>query len=167
MADNAVIALYSKLCRLGFPYWSAVSEKDLYSGAPYLFTDFIRFILNSYQGALLVLTQKYSWFLLELSDVRLISMIFRLLHEEGQYKVPITLSQFEQQRFANIKAKICIQLISILKQNEPLTRSTRTKIHRSLQISPHLYKNDKQDLIDLKQLVHIRSMELNKYHTVS
>lgn len=161
MSNNTVRTLYSKLCRLGFPYWSAVSEEDLYFGAPYLYTAFIRFILNAHRDALLFFTRKYSWFLIESSDVRLISVIFRLLKEEGHCTAGITLFQFEQQKFTVAKANICLQLLSILKKAQLVHCSERQTHVLTACISQYPYEKDCRDFIDLKKKIKQRAKDLN------
>lgn len=164
MTNNAVCTLYPKLCRLGFPYWSAVWEEDLYSGAPYLYTAFIRFILSAYPHALFLFAQKHSWFLLESSDVRLISVIIRLLAVEGPYKVVISLSQFEQRRFANVKATMCLELLRILQQNNSQKPQKFIRTPPLHHLPTLAYKHMNADLIEFRHLVHTRALELNRLH---
>lgn len=161
MSNSTVCTLYSKLCHLGFPYWSAVSEEDLYFGAPYLYTAFIRFILYAHRDALLFFTRKHSWFLIESSDVRLISVIFRLLKEEGHCSAGITLFQFEQRKFATAKANICLLLLNILKKAQSehcVQRQTRVLTTR---FSQDPYETDSKDFIDLKRKIQQRANDLN------
>lgn len=121
--------LHGKLSKLGFPWWAAVRETDFIQGDPHLYSVFFRFILCRFNIAAAGLTKKYPWFLIENSDVRLASVVLKMLREEGISGICLSVTQFQQKKFAVYKARVCLELISLLHKLEekktPKKNSTR------------------------------------------
>ncbi|KAG8348617.1 putative Centrosomal spindle body CEP44 [Trypanosoma vivax] len=115
MEKVAFSTLQQKLVSLRFDGWDAISECDVYTGAPYCYALFMRHILSSFPTATAALMRKHSWFCIEGEDGALASAVLRVLAKECGYKARITPLQFRAKKYAAAKMAMCSDLFDCLR----------------------------------------------------
>lgn len=106
--------LHAALTRLGFNSWHNMTEDEVLSGSPAVYSDFFRFILMSFPSVTAALLRKHSWLVIEGNDQALAHSVVRLLSEEYRCSLPLTIFQFPKRQFASQKMTLCLSLISSL-----------------------------------------------------
>lgn len=112
--------LFTKLCKLGFSSWSSICESDVINGDPQVYTVFLRYIFLCYPQQTLFFTQKHEWFIINDVSRNFISVVLRLLREEGHFHLGLTAAQFELRKFTSLKAMMCLALIRTLARSNSM-----------------------------------------------
>ncbi|KAF8290782.1 hypothetical protein TcYC6_0127890 [Trypanosoma cruzi] len=126
--------LHRRLSSLGFDGWDAVTEEDVYSGAPHCYAELMRAILFSFPHDTAALMRKYPWLCIEGEDGALAHSVLRLLSLEGSRRIVIKATQFGEKKYAAAKMNICIELFDLLSRLSWLrenTQGTRTAARRA------------------------------------
>ncbi|CCW63478.1 unnamed protein product [Phytomonas sp. EM1] len=115
MQEKAIfIELHRKLTKMGFASWGTITEADVFSGSPLVYSTFIRFIFTHFASATAELMKKYHWFVIEGNDVALGRAFIRLLKDEFSFVSPITPLQYAKRQFSHAKMLLCLALIRFL-----------------------------------------------------
>lgn len=149
--DVVLKQLYVQMCKLRFSAWSSVNEWDFMHGNPQLYSCFIRYILQAHPEQVLLLTVRYSWFIVQSNDEELIRIILKVLSNE-KIRIPLTVAQFQQQKFATQKATLCLVLIKLLSSRTRLhLKSTENFCVAAKEVDDELLKRKKEIIINRAQ----------------
>lgn len=108
------VRLHGQLSRLGFSTWQHVTEHEIFSGCPRVYSLFLRFILSRYPHATCLLLEHYDWFIVEADDAALGGSVLRLLSCTSSTTRRLTAAQFEKRQFSYLKMQLCLDLIKLL-----------------------------------------------------
>ncbi|CCW70832.1 unnamed protein product [Phytomonas sp. Hart1] len=108
------VELHKKLTKMGFAAWKTITEKDIFSGNPYVYSNFVRFIFTHFASVTAELMKKHDWFVIESNDVALGKAFIRLLNNEFGFISPITPTQYAKRQFSHAKMHLCLALIKFL-----------------------------------------------------
>ncbi|RNF01815.1 uncharacterized protein Tco025E_08600 [Trypanosoma conorhini] len=126
MERAAFPLLHQRLTASGFDAWDAVTEEDVYAGAPHCYAEFMRAILTSFPRETAALMRKHPWLCVEGEDGALAAAVLRLLSLEGGRRNSIKSTQFREKKYAAAKINLCIELFDLLDRLAASSGGTRS-----------------------------------------